>query len=292
MEKTTSHIVAGRIVGLFAGLTLFGNIKYLVVCVVIGVVFDVLYARYVFPRRYRDVLLQRYSTSVVELCAKMCKSDGVVTREEIDAFRSRLVIAPEDMPLVSTLFNRAKKSTVGFEGNAQEIRTVLANNPTQLSAVVEVLYEIALSDKYIAPGERAFILRVAEIFNLSPLQLQEIERRLTVGTQGPSSQYAKDAKGRANYSRGQRQEQNQNEHHQNSGNPFERSAITGKDPYKILGIKEGVGKDAIKSAYRKLVAKNHPDKLRGDGATDQEVKRAEEKMTELNAAYAELIRRL
>ncbi len=51
-----------------------------------------------------------------------------------------------------------------------------------------------------------------------------------------------------------------------------------KDYYELLGIKKDAGESEIKSAYRKLAMKYHPDKNPGD-------KVAEEKFKEINEAY-------
>jgi DnaJ like chaperone protein len=277
MKHEAFHIVAGRLAGLAGGILMFGTLFEIAACIVAGFVCDVLYARFVFPQRNRDRLMQTYSQAVVELCAKMCKADGVVTKEEIDAFRRSLVVSPDDMRLVSVLFNHAKNKVDGFEEPAKKIATILRHRPQELMILLEVLYEIALSDRYVAPGERAFILKVAQIFGLTPAQVNEMEHRLSVGTR-------QNAAGEAAYEQAYRSDE--------SNNPFQKSAISGKDPHKILGTQEGATKDEIKRAYRKLVAKNHPDKLRGDGASEAEINRAETRMTELNAAYAELMKRL
>jgi len=59
-----------------------------------------------------------------------------------------------------------------------------------------------------------------------------------------------------------------------------------RDYYEILGVQKGASEDEIKSAYRKLALKWHPDKW-VDG-TDAEKKTAEEKFKEASEAYSVL----
>jgi curved DNA-binding protein len=56
---------------------------------------------------------------------------------------------------------------------------------------------------------------------------------------------------------------------------------TYKDYYNLLGVSKTASQQEIKSAFRKLAAKHHPDKNPGD-------KKAEEKFKEINEAYTVL----
>ena len=53
-----------------------------------------------------------------------------------------------------------------------------------------------------------------------------------------------------------------------------------KDYYSVLGVKENAGADEIKSAYRKLAMKHHPDRVSGGNK-----KAAEERFKDISAAY-------
>ena len=58
-----------------------------------------------------------------------------------------------------------------------------------------------------------------------------------------------------------------------------------KDPYEILGLKRGASKDEVKSAYRKLAKKYHPDMNENNPLQDL----AEEKFKEIQWAYDEIM---
>lgn len=60
-----------------------------------------------------------------------------------------------------------------------------------------------------------------------------------------------------------------------------------RNPYEVLGIKEGTDVEGIKKAYKELVRKYHPDQYRNNPLSDL----AEEKLKEINEAYDYLMKK-
>ncbi len=58
--------------------------------------------------------------------------------------------------------------------------------------------------------------------------------------------------------------------------------------YQILGVSRTASESEIKKAYHKLVKENHPDKLQARGVPEDFLKIAQEKMAEINQAYADI----
>ena len=83
---------------------------------------------------------------------------------------------------------------------------------------------------------------------------------------------ARGASAAGNRSRGQGQESDQK--------------ASNKDPYDVLGIPEGASKEEIRSAYKRLVAKYHPDKVQHLGPEFQKL--AHEKFVAVQQAYEKL----
>ena len=61
-----------------------------------------------------------------------------------------------------------------------------------------------------------------------------------------------------------------------------------RNPYEVLGIKEGTNAEGIKKAYKELVKKYHPDQYQNNPLSDL----AEEKLKEINEAYDYLMKKV
>ena len=61
-----------------------------------------------------------------------------------------------------------------------------------------------------------------------------------------------------------------------------------QDPYGVLGVSHDATNEEIKTAYRKLIRENHPDKLVAEGLPQEFIDLANEKMATINSAYDHL----
>jgi DnaJ-domain-containing protein 1 len=59
--------------------------------------------------------------------------------------------------------------------------------------------------------------------------------------------------------------------------------------HQVMGVPLGASRQEISQAYRKLALMHHPDRVAGMGSEARQY--SEERMKEINAAYAELRRR-
>ena len=57
------------------------------------------------------------------------------------------------------------------------------------------------------------------------------------------------------------------------------------EAYRTLGVDASSTNDEIKTAYRRLMNKNHPDKLAGDNPDAATVAEAERRTREVKSAY-------
>lgn len=64
------------------------------------------------------------------------------------------------------------------------------------------------------------------------------------------------------------------------------------DPFRVLGIREGISADELRKAYHRLCALHHPDRIRGLGLGAEYEQLATQNMARINGAYAEIVRQM
>lgn len=122
----------------------------------------------------RDVV---FTTGIIALSAKMARSDGVVTKDEVAAFRRVIQAAEEDLPRIQALFDLAKGTTAGFEAYARQLAALLADEPALLEDVLDGLFDIARADGVVHEAEHAYLHDVALLFGIDESRFVQIEAR-------------------------------------------------------------------------------------------------------------------
>ena len=118
-----------------------------------------------------------FTIGVIALGAKMAKADGVVTRDEVIAFKKVFKIPQGEMENVSRVFNRAKQDIVGYQSYANQLAALFRNNRKLLEDVLDGLFHIAMADGVFHRGEEQFLANVAQCFGLTRTQFNYIKAR-------------------------------------------------------------------------------------------------------------------
>lgn len=118
-----------------------------------------------------------FAIAVIALGAKMAKADGLVTRDEVTAFREVFTIPPEDEEKAAKVFNLARQDVAGFEDYAKSVKRMFADETEPLCDLMEGLFHIAMADGQYHPGEDQFLARVAEIFGFDARRFKTIRAR-------------------------------------------------------------------------------------------------------------------
>lgn len=115
-----------------------------------------------------------FTIAVIALGAKLAKADGVVTKDEIAAFRQVFQVPPDEVKNVARVFDQARKSSLGYETYARQIAGMFAENPAVLEELLDCLFHIAKADGTVADAEAEYIARVARIFGFSEAEFARI----------------------------------------------------------------------------------------------------------------------
>jgi len=118
-----------------------------------------------------------FTVAMIALSAKMAKADGVVTADEIRAFKELFDMPKGEERNVARLFNLAKQDVAGFDAYAHRIADLYPDDPDTLEDIVDGLFHIAKADNYVHEAELAYLQAVAGIFGLSDREFERIKVR-------------------------------------------------------------------------------------------------------------------
>lgn len=118
-----------------------------------------------------------FTIAVVALGAKMAKADGLVTRNEVAAFREVFYIPAEEEANTARLFNLARQDVAGFEDYARQVAHMFESADGTLCDLMEGLFYIAVADGAYHPQEDDFLARVAKIFGLTDREFKALRAR-------------------------------------------------------------------------------------------------------------------
>jgi DnaJ like chaperone protein len=198
-----------------------------------------------------------FTIAVIALGAKMAKADGIVSRDEVAAFREVFQVPPGEEAHLRLVFDLARRSTAGFDSYARQVGRLFAGHRAVLEDVLGGLFYIALADGRVCPAEDAYLREVARHLGFDAAGYARI-RAAFVGRPA-------------------------------AGGP-EGAPEGDDDPHAVLGLVPDASLDEIRAAYRRLIRAHHPDLLVARGMPAERVALATQRVARINAARDRLLR--
>lgn len=163
----------GKIAGAATGLALGGPI---------GALLGGLAGHLVIDRGNDEALAEEqkqvaFTVGVIALGAKMAKADGVVTKDEVAAFKEVFKVPQEELENVARLFNLAKRDVAGYESYAKQLARLFKDEPQLLHDVLDGLFHIAKADDLLHPSEEQYLASVAKHFGFTDTEFAYIRAR-------------------------------------------------------------------------------------------------------------------
>ncbi|MFM8745295.1 MAG: TerB family tellurite resistance protein [Aestuariivirga sp.] len=118
-----------------------------------------------------------FTIGMIALGAKMAKADGVVTADEIKAFKQVFQVPESELAGVARVFNLAKQDVAGYETYARQIARLFEARHEILEDVLDGLFHIAKADNAFHPDENGLLADVARVFGFSDSDFARIRAR-------------------------------------------------------------------------------------------------------------------
>ncbi|WP_346894288.1 molecular chaperone DjiA [uncultured Roseibium sp.] len=118
-----------------------------------------------------------FTVAMIALSAKMAKADGVVTTDEVLAFRDLFHVPPGEERNVIRLFNLAQQDVAGFEVYAKKLADLFPYDRKTLLDILDGLFYIAKADGVVHQDEISYLARVAEVFGLDDREFSRVLAR-------------------------------------------------------------------------------------------------------------------
>ena len=193
-----------------------------------------------------------FTIAILALAAKMAKADGIVTRDEVSAFRSIFTLPPSEEANAARVFNLARQDVAGFDAYARKIAALFNVDGEKLCAddrnilidILEALFAIAMADGAYHPREDAFLADVAQIFGLDARCFAAVRARYVEGAP--------------------------------------------RDPFDVLGVPPDASLDEVRAAWRAAVKDSHPDVMIARGVPPEAVQLAARRLVAINAAWRDV----
>jgi len=204
----------------------------------------------------KDALAHSELGLFVALSAKVAKADGRVDELEAELVSnmfsdiSALFPDPEaTKKVLKEIFDEEKNAPHNLDLVAQALYKTLEKDVHKRQKMVEFLVNLTYIDGTLSQSEEDMLHRIAYHLGFSEQDLKAMMERF-------------------------------GSHHRNS---VKESSID--QAYALLGITTEATNDEVKKAYRALVREYHPDIIKSQGASDEYLKEATEKVQDINAAY-------
>ena len=108
-----------------------------------------------------------FSIALIALSAKMAKADGVVTDDEIDAFRDYFRFPDKEADKVRMVDQLAQQDVAGFKVYLAQVAKIFDDAPVVLEDVLDCLFHVAVADGVAHPRELELLDQAVAAFGIS-----------------------------------------------------------------------------------------------------------------------------
>lgn len=209
----------------------------------------------------RHVVKKIFFEATFSILGHIAKADGRVSEQEIAMARTlmnQMNLTPEQKTTAQHFFNEGKKDSFRLKPMISLLQKVTFDNPALIKLFIDTQYNAALLDG-LSEQKIHIINIILNYMRCAPINEQ---------SQFNENFYHHAGKGDAP--------------HANTTRTMDSNA------YAILQVHPTSTRQDVKRAYRRLISKNHPDKLMAQGMSAEKIKLANEKTQIIRKAYEQI----
>lgn len=198
-----------------------------------------------------------FFTATFSVMGHLAKSDGRVSAQEIQAAKTlmnQMQLTTSQREAAISLFEKGKQSDFPLDDVLEQFKQECHRRVTLLRMFLEIQVQAALADGQVDPAENQILIHSGEVLGFDSNQVEQLINFIR-GTDGSSAKQEKSL----------------------------------ENAYQVLGVKHEASDENIKTAYRRLMSRHHPDKLVSKGLPEEMIKLATDKTKEIQQAW-ELVR--
>lgn len=251
----------GKILGSLFGLALAGPIG-LVIGVLFGHLLDIRTQRHTQLRpKARAKAQDTFFRITFSVMGHIAQADGQVSKEEIDLAQqvmSRMGLDKAGKQNAMNYFKEGVNSAFDLHDSLIELKNACYNQRHLLRVFIDIQMQASYADGRLDPSERKIILEICKQLDFERISFHQFNERI-------------------------RAEQAYRTHIDSK-----ETAQSIRNAYRILGISPSSSDTQVKKAYRRLIAKWHPDKLVAKGLPEEMIQFATKKTQEIKNAYEQI----
>ena len=203
---------------------------------------------------------QVFFAATFRVMGHIAKADGRVTEEEIRAARQVMQgmrLNAAQVRQAVEYFNEGKSPGFDLDAELKGMNEACRGQPILRQFFVHTQFFMAFAHGDVTSEERAALNRIGAALGLSQWHISQMEAQ---------------ARMRFGFAQGN-----------GRAGPSQQQPLG--DAYQALGVSSAASDQEIKTAYRRLMKENHPDKLVARGLPEAMMERARERTREVNRAY-------
>ncbi len=209
-------------------------------------------------RRSAPPVGEQFFVSAFRLMGHVAKSSGRVTEREIAAARSVMQsqrLTPAQVKTAIALFNEGKQPDFDLDREMDALRVSCQSRPQILRVFMEIQLRFALAGGDMTGVARGRVARAAALLGIAPQLLARMEAALPGGDGRFPAGAGADHAARM------------------------------LAAYRTLEVDQSVSDEALTKAYRRLMSRHHPDKLKANGLPESMMAHAQQRTQAVREAY-------